>query len=224
MTRLALRPRPAAPITGAECAEIAARATAELGLPISIAVTERCAAIEELSPTERRQLAELTTRERARSWLRGRGALKALIGPFGDTDTARIQFPSPRYSLTHSGDVAVAVVARSERQRGIGVDVEWDRPAPVAAARFYLTEREAEWTAGLPDHERGTELLRLWTVKEALFKADPDNGPRVLSDYELADPGSWTGCATGARFVLRSISFRLRGGLLTLAVATEGVP
>jgi hypothetical protein len=155
MTRLAVRPRPAAPIAANECADIAACATAELGLPIAIAVTERAAGVEELSPAERRQLAALTTRERVRSWLRGRAALKALIGPFGDTDTTRIRFPSARYSLTHSGEVAVAAVARTERSRGVGIDLEWDRPAPVAAARFYLTELEAAWAACRPARARG---------------------------------------------------------------------
>ena len=92
-------------------------------------------------------------------------------------------------------------------QVGLGVDFEDERPVDPRVARFYLR-----------DHEQG-DLLRLWTVKEALFKATPDNGDATLLDYEVADPEALAGTATdraGRRF--RYSSGRLRQGWLTIAV------
>jgi hypothetical protein len=219
MNRLAAIARPSVPLDGVECRDISVRAGNDLGLPLVIAVSLRPAGIEELSPGERRHLATFTTRERAVSWLRGRAALKVLIGPFGDQDTTRIAFPNPRFSLTHSGDVAVALACRSERALGVGVDLEWDRPAPDRAARFYLSASEAHWVGRLDAPERAGALLRLWTIKEALFKADPSNANTLLSDYRLSDPSRNVGVTSTAEVDLRWLCVRIRGGYLSLAIA-----
>src|SRR5688500_8593893 len=78
-----------------------------------------------------------------------------------------------------------------EGGQGVGVDIETGRRPPPRMARFFLTRKERR-CLGQPSPE---QLLRLWTVKEALFKADPLNHRRVLADYALDDPLADAGCA-----------------------------
>jgi 4'-phosphopantetheinyl transferase EntD len=204
-------------VIGSDCAVLARRASRELGTHIDLAVTSQPASICDLSPAERSSLEQITTRQRALSWLRGRAALKALIGELGDTDTARIRFPNPRFSLSHSADMAVAAAIRTQGSAGVGIDIEWDRPAPSAAARFYLSAAETAWALDQPDASR--ELLRLWTIKEALFKADPRNDETVLSDYELMRPRDYGGCCSARDVDFRYLCVRLEGGFVTIAVS-----
>jgi hypothetical protein len=160
-------------------------------------------------------LADLTPGEVARvpeglrrtDWLRGRAALKLLLGD--DADTSTVTFPNRSLSLTHAAGWAVAACCDDDKgdHIGLGVDFEGDRQVDPRAARFFLRPQE-----------RG-DLLRLWTVKEALFKATPDNGGAMLLDYEVADANALAGTArdrAGRRF--RYTSAPLRQGWLTIAV------
>ncbi|HVE99468.1 MAG TPA: 4'-phosphopantetheinyl transferase superfamily protein [Mycobacteriales bacterium] len=106
---------------------------------------------------------------------------------------ASLSFPHVALSLTHAGGVAYAV--RAEGCAGVGVDYEPWRPVDMRVARFFLRPAELGSVAGPRD------LLRRWTIKEALFKATPANHDRVLTDYEIDDPGADSGqvtVATGA--------------------------
>jgi hypothetical protein len=73
----------------------------------------------------------------------------------------------------------------------------------------------------LPASEQANALRRLWTVKEALFKADLGNAGRILADYALADPSAPSGVATGPGGRLRYLSFPLpfKRGDLSVAIA-----
>jgi acyl carrier protein len=110
-------------------------------------------------------------------------------------DPAGYRFPHPRASVTHTGRAGAAAVLVGGPATGVGVDLEHDRPMPRATARFYLR-----------DDEPRDDLLRLWTVKEAMFKADPDNATRMLRDYRADDPA------------YQHVSARHLGGWLTVAV------
>lgn len=122
--------------------------------------------------------AQVPAGARAHDWLLGRAALKA----HGIGDTSIVAFPNRCLSLTHSAGMAVA--ARCDgTQAGLGVDLEGWRTIDPRAARFFLR----------PD-EQG-DLLRLWTVKEALFKATPANAGAVLVDYRVDDPQTLEGTA-----------------------------
>jgi 4'-phosphopantetheinyl transferase EntD len=149
----------------------------------------------ELTPGEHATLATLKAEARRESWLRGRAALKRLLG---NVDTSRLRFPHPEISLTHTADVAVAVSCKGAR--GTGVDLEI-RPPSERAARRFLSDLEFAAAAG-PD-----DWLLLWTVKEACFKADLRNAGRTVVDYAVKD----------LRF--RHASVRAFGGWLTVAVA-----
>jgi hypothetical protein len=152
--------------------------------------------------------------------LAARAALQGLLDSLGEPTCAReLAFPHPRYSLTHAGGVAVAAAVVDGDTPGIGVDLELrDRMDPRAGRLFLSPEEHAR--AG--DDPR--VLLRLWTAKESLFKADPRNRGRILADYRLGDSRCWAGEARAAddATCFRYASVRLAGGVLSAAVATRG--
>lgn len=82
---------------------------------------------------------------------------------------------------------AAVKTAYGGRVVGVGVDIEGNRTIDPKMTRFFLTK--AEQTA------RPDDWLRLWTVKEALFKACPANDGRLLSDFEIDDPHATAGTA-----------------------------
>ena len=114
------------------------------------------------------------------------------------------RFPHPLVSVTHTPRAGAAAVLVDGPAAGIGVDLEHDRPVSPRMARFYLHDDE------LPRDRVG--LLRLWTVKEAMFKADPANHDRMLRDYRADDPG------------YPHVSTRILGGWLTVAARLARSP
>lgn len=205
--------------------EIAAQLGGRLGTALKLAVADREVELEQLSDGERTRLAGLGGEGRAASWRVGRAALKRLRARLGeDADTSAIRFPSRRYSLSHSGGYAVAVAAERADLAGIGIDLEFVRPVDLRAGRFFLTPAERVWVEGLPEARRSTELLRLWTIKEALFKADPGNVRTGLSDYALGDPASARGALALRRekmLQFRYVSLALGSAVLAVAEARE---
>lgn len=189
--------------------------------------TDRPLALDDLTMLEREELAALAGAERRRQWLTSRHALRVLLGLLGlPGDTADYRFPHPRLSLTHAGAGAIAAGsagqwAAGQWAAGLGVDYEASRPVDPRAARFFLGEAELAWLARAPADDRAARQLRLWTVKEAVFKADLANRDALLSDYSVCGDG--TGWAarrdTGQRFGFSSARFR--GGHLSVAAARD---
>ncbi len=204
--------------------------TDQLGVAVQVGLAVAGAPPEALTPGERLGCRALTAPGRATGWLRGRAALKRLLIRSGqDPDTTRIAFPHPRFSLTHSGDYAVAVGAVG--LAGIGVDFEARRLSPadaarwVSASRVFLTGAEQRWLRQQNRRAQARELIRLWTVKEALFKADADNRRRCLADYALGAPDTFVGRAhvcRGRGPRMRYCSIDVAPGMLTVALAREG--
>jgi acyl carrier protein len=130
---------------------------------------------------------------------RSRAALRLLLGLLGiDRDTASLRFPHRRFSLSHTETMGVAagvVAPLPWRLAGVGVDIEPERPVDPRTARFFLTGPERDWLSAVDAGRRGGELLRLWTVKEALFKADPANRGTTLAHYQTRDPAAPAGPA-----------------------------
>ena len=192
-----------------------------LALSLRIAGAEEPLSESLLSAGERSRHGRLSTARRRRAWLLGRAALKGLLRRMGEEeDTAKLSFPHPRYSLTHSGVWAVAVGAPAGDLLGIGVDLELSGAPRPEAARFFLTPEEQDWAAALPAGRQEGELRRLWTVKEALFKSDPDNDCRTLSDYRIENPAAVSGSAFSGPEgrIMRYASVGFSGGLLSVAV------
>jgi 4'-phosphopantetheinyl transferase EntD len=192
-------------------------------VPIKVAVVESKLAPEDLTQGERSILSSLRHERRHTSWLTGRAALKRLLHKMErNLETATMKFPNPEVSLSHSGEVAVAVSSEM-KLAGIGVDIELRRPLRPAMARFFLRAKELPYVEALTNDVKETELLRLWTVKEALFKADCHNAGRGLKDYELVNPADRSGTAqiVDDGGILQYGSYETRFGVVSCAVRKE---
>ncbi len=182
----------------------------ELRMQVRLRTATVPLAIDELSAGERRVWDRLPDEgPRRTDWLLGRAALKPLLP---GADTAAVAFPHRRLSLSHSGPMAVAVSVGGGV--GVGVDLETREGADPRTARFFLHDDQQ----ARDPHD----VLRLWTVKEALFKATPDNAGGRLFDYRVADARVETGTATN----VAGRTFRYASGLLdrhrlTVAVCLE---
>lgn len=219
-----------------EAGELSARASEALGTPIAFAVARDPLPEAALSAGEQARYAAFSLPRRREEWLRGRSALKVLLGTLGlPEDTSLLTFPNSRISLSHSAGFAVAAAFLSEAPapasdpfsgtRGIGVDFEGHRPVKADTVRFFLSDAERSRPEAASLAER--DLLRLWTVKEALFKADPGNrseGWHLGSNQVEGSLTAFSGIARSAGGRLfRYLSLAPDEGFLTIAVS-QGSP
>lgn len=205
--------------------ELTERFRRELGATVRLRIATAAAPEDELSEGEKSLLGRFEQRSRQVSFLRGRHALKRLLFEAGrSTDSSSISFPNAEYSITHAGEIAIALALEPSQSLkefqlcGVGIDLEFERQMQPQSARFFLTDREAFCR----DHDHDQEyLLRLWTVKEAMFKSDPENCKRRFANYETADPQLWCGhgkiVGDGASRI-RYSSVILQNGFLSAAV------
>lgn len=174
---------------------------------------------DQLTAGEREELARLAAPARRDSWLRGRAALKRLQAALGgEPDTSALKFPHARISLTHSESWAVAVGIGPGKTQGLGVDLEIKGVPKPDTARKFLNAGELVWLRRMEEEDRPRLLHRIWTVKEAAFKADPENSGRTLRDYAMADPGFVAGKARRGDRVFLYASFEVPEGFLSVAV------
>jgi len=118
---------------------------------------------------------------RRRTWVGGRVAARIALAdlafdapPILSTDRGAPSFPEGADgSVSHKGDIAVALVAR--RTEGhLGIDLEIDAPGRVDIAARVLTEGEQRELAALSAEARAREVLLRFSAKEAIYKAlDP---------------------------------------------------
>ncbi len=169
-----------------------------LGYDVKVAVLRGNIESPALTIREQENLLAVSNERRRLSWLRGRCVLKILLGELGaDPDTSLLSFPHNQYSLSHTADVAVAVARlHSAEANGIGVDLEKLRDIKSGAERFFLSDAERGFLRGLSEVSRTDNLIRLWTVKEAIFKSAMLAQDGVLKNYCTADPRLLQGEAT----------------------------
>ncbi|MEB3298513.1 MAG: 4'-phosphopantetheinyl transferase superfamily protein [Candidatus Sericytochromatia bacterium] len=160
------------------------------------------------------RLESLTHPARILSYRRGRAALANILQRLGRTeDPWSVSFPHPEFSISHTA--ARAVAAAWPQGKGIGVDLEAaDRHVSPGAMRLYLTQDELARHSDAPEETR----LRLWTVKEALYKAHGHNAGLVLSSFSLDDPEAFCGTATSAGRSFRYGSWASESGWLAMAL------
>lgn len=198
-----------------------ARLSRDLGVHVLVSTAVRPVSVGSLTPAERGHLDRRVGAAGREPWLLGRAALKRLLRRLGrEPDTASFRFPNPSLSLTHSGPLAVAVTL-GQAARGLGVDFEVQRTVAEKAARFFLRAPELRFIESLDPASRSRPLLRLWTVKEALFKANPGNTGTLLADYLTADPGALRGLGgpvMGCAWPYVYCSMEGTWGVLTVAV------
>lgn len=91
---------------------------------------------------------------------------------------------SLRFSLSHSGDLALVAVSRG---REVGVDVERVRPRGDLGGFVarYLSPREREAFARIPSADRRRAFFEFWTLKEAYLKACGDGLVRALDAFDV---------------------------------------
>lgn len=155
----------------------------------------------------------------------GREALASALRAASRAADAVSSWPCPFASLTHSGDVAIAIALPPDVcATGIGIDLELDRPIKPGMARLICGERERAWVSSLPAERQAAEVLRLWTAKEALYKADPGQGDAIVADYTLAQPGR--AVTTGGRLDSQRhatvTSLRSAGAVISVALCLTG--
>jgi 4'-phosphopantetheinyl transferase EntD len=134
-----------------------------------------------------------------------------------DQDASLVRFPSPGLSLSHCETRVVA--AGIDSSVGLGIDYERHRAIDPRCARFFLDASEMQQLATDARCER--VLLRLWTIKEAVFKACLANRGSLLADYVLDDPARTAGTARSRRdgSTFSYCSIEDSAGFLSLAVA-----
>jgi 4'-phosphopantetheinyl transferase EntD len=151
----------------------------------------------------------------------GKTALARALVAAGRADHAITAWPCPFASVSHSKGVAIAVaLPRHRRARGLGVDLEIDRPMKAGMALIFCNDRERAWLADLPVDERPAAMLQLWTAKEALYKADPAQGDAIVAEYGVDVPTLARG-GRGAARSTRLVSLRTGAALLSVALDPE---
>jgi 4'-phosphopantetheinyl transferase EntD len=151
----------------------------------------------------------------------GRAALAAALRAAGRDPEASPPWPCRFASLSHSRGVAVAVVldAAAPGRAGLGVDLELDRVLRPGLAAVFCDARELAWLDAGPADLRDAETLRLWTAKEALYKADAAQGDAIVAEYRVAVPALDRGGRGAA--TTRLCALRLPGAALSVALEEE---
>jgi len=104
-------------------------------------------------------------------------------GKPGFADDAPDHVRSVHFNASHSGEHLVVACSTSGP---VGVDVEQARTLDAAAVAGYaLAPRELARLSTLPDAEQPRVLLRVWTRKEALLKAEGVGLARAASSLEV---------------------------------------
>jgi 4'-phosphopantetheinyl transferase len=138
-----------------------------------------------LAPAERRRADSFLRREDAHQFALTRAAVRDILGRYLDTPAADVTFstgrggkpralgrdgaPGPRYNSTHSHRLALCAVASVD----VGVDLEWMRPAPIAAGiAAGIVSPDGPIRADEPASvERDWAFFTAWTRTEAALKA-----------------------------------------------------
>ncbi len=118
-------------------------------------------------PEAEREAAARLTGVRRRDWIAGRTAMHCLVpAPALSNDRGAPTLPPGLSgSISHKRTRAAALVADS-RHGHVGVDLERTAPTKLDIGRRILTANEP--------HVQGAELLRVFSIKEAIYKAiDP---------------------------------------------------
>jgi 4'-phosphopantetheinyl transferase len=148
---------------------------------------ELAEALGALSPSEAQRAASFLRPDDARQFAVTRAAVRSILGRYLGVAPAQVAFatarsgkpralapdgsPGPRYNSTHSGRLAVCAVAGAPVE--VGVDLEWMRPAPIAAGiAAGIVSPDGPIRPDEPASiERDWAFFQYWTRTEAALKA-----------------------------------------------------
>ena len=107
------------------------------------------------------------------------------------------------------------------RPHGIGIDFETDKYLDAASTRLFLSQRERMRLGA-----NTSQALRIWSIKEAIFKSDPNNHHHRVWNYELLNPTSHYGRAfrNGCNKTFHYFSLNLLEGVLAVSICTGRNP
>lgn len=77
-----------------------------------------------------------------------------------------LDYPGIHFNLSHSGDMVLAVFAKTE----VGCDIEQIRPANLNLAKRFFCPYEYSYIASLESEEQNQAFCRIWTLKESFLK------------------------------------------------------
>lgn len=144
-------------------------------------------------------------------------ALKRIRRWLGLQVNATVRQAQADHSITHAGNSLFALAVKAGGVTGVGIDFEPWRVLGQRHQRLMLTARESVALGSAS----ARDLLRIWTVKEACFKADVNGQQRWVTSYALDHPARKSGTAqvrNGHRLHrFRYISMELPGGILSVA-------
>ncbi|MDJ0625595.1 MAG: 4'-phosphopantetheinyl transferase superfamily protein [Candidatus Caenarcaniphilales bacterium] len=167
----------------------------KLNIEVSIHVDNHRLSIDELTDSERKQLEKIRNEKKKLDWLKARKSLKNVLNSLGlSQDTSNIIFPSSRFSLSHSGGYAVAIgiqencLIMDDPIKGIGIDLELSRTPKRGIEKYFLSPKEIDWLNSGDIDSQAKNRVRLWTVKEAVYKACPKNSQTRLTLFETNNP------------------------------------
>ncbi len=195
------------------------------GLPARFAWTSTPLSLDDLLPQEQLALKEAKNRGRFHaSWFLGRAVARKLFSYLEiPIEATTLMMSQNKISLSHTKNnaYAIGISEYTNGTFGIGLDVELSRTMQRDWGRFFLTPSEQQWLSNIPESSLSNTMIRLWTLKEALFKADLNNRQFDLPDYQLKDPSQWTGDAFNIHNKLAFRYYSLKLDSIWLAIATR---
>jgi len=92
-----------------------------------------------------------------------------------------------KFNISHSGEYVVVCVSDEE----IGVDIQEYKEVNSRMARRFFTEREYLFLEKIPADNRTAEIIKMWSIKEAVSKAQ---GFALINELAKIETLHFDGC------------------------------
>lgn len=102
-------------------------------------------------------------------------------------------------SITHCEGVCLAVVARTQTARGVGIDIEPETTLPPDLEEIVCTPAERVWLGAQPSDQRGLWAKHVFSAKESAYKATYPITQKLIGFSEMTVAFSPDGAGFEAR-------------------------
>ena len=184
-----------------------ARARSLLGPGVAVSYCLIGRADGQLLAAEERAMARAVPARRA-EFAAGRQAARAAMAALGH-DGAAIPMGADRApvwpagltgSITHAGGLALAAIAPVGASQGLGLDLEGDTPMAEDLWPTILRPDERDWLATQPAHHRQHLAKRMFSAKEACYKAQYARSNTLLDFHDISIAYTDSSTAFSAHF------------------------